>query len=103
MSFRDWLPRIPALARTRVPIGKAAIADIREASLLAQFGAIAEPDYANYMATSIPAYRAVHLRSQAVSTARAVVGSMQTDEDGVSQFTAAENDPIQDMLDRVNP
>lgn len=103
MSFRDWLPRIPALARARAPVAKAAIADIREASLLAQFGAIAEPDYANYMATSIPAYRAVHLRAQAVSTARAVVGMMQTDEDGVSQFTAAENDPIQDMLDRVNP
>ena len=58
--------------------------------------------YSEYVATSVPAYRAVTLRAQAVSAARPVVGMVE-DVDGKKSFTPiGDEHPVQVMLDAVN-
>ena len=58
--------------------------------------------YSEYVATSVPAYRAVTLRASAVSAARPVVG-MVVESDGRKDFVPAGDDhPVQVMLDAVN-
>ena len=56
--------------------------------------------YGNYYATSVPAYRAVKLRADAVASAPLLVYQRQADGKAVP---VAENHPVQMLLDKVNP
>ena len=62
----------------------------------------AHETYGHYIVTSLPAYRAVTLRASAVASARLMVGNV-TEVDGVTDFVPlGDEDPTQDLLDRVN-
>lgn len=56
--------------------------------------------YGNYYATSVPAYRAVKLRADAVASAPLVIYQRQAEGKSVP---VAEGHPVQVLLDKVNP
>ena len=99
----DWLPRIPALARKE----KASIAQVREASILGELGhgqEFANEAYADYYLTSVPAYRAVQVRADAIGSARLLVGEETQNEGGRTEFIPAEDGhEAQTILDSINP
>jgi HK97 family phage portal protein len=102
-KFADWLPRIPALARKE----KASLGQIREASLLSNIGHgldYALESYADYYFTSVPAYRAVQVRADAVGSARLIVGEEVVNEGGRTAFIPADKEHLaQSVLDGINP
>ena len=99
----DWLPRIPALARKE----KASLGQIREASILSNLGhgpEWANESYADYYFTSVPAYRAVQVRADAVGSARLIVGEETVNEGGRTEFIPADKEhEAQSVLDAINP
>ena len=99
----DWLPRIPALARKE----KASIAQVREASILGELGhgqEFANEAYADYYLTSVPAYRAVQVRADAVGSARLLIGEEARNEGGRTEFIPAPDEhEAQVVLDSINP
>ena len=60
----------------------------------------APESYGNYYATSVPAYRAVKLRADAVAGARLLVYQRQA---GGEPQVVSEDHPVQMLLDKVNP
>src|SRR3990167_9534297 len=98
-----WLPRIPALARKE----KASLGQIREASILSNLGhgpEWANESYADYYFTSVPAYRAVQVRADAIGSARLIVGEETTNEGGRTEFIPADKEhEAQSVLDSINP
>ena len=83
---------------------RAMVADLQLAGAAGDISSTGEgwanPKYGDYYATSTPAYRAVKLRADAVSSAPLRV--YQTTNDGVPEAVPA-NHPIQNLLNKVNP
>jgi len=88
----------------REPQGKAALADIQGSRVFSGQDGVgqewANPKYGEYYATSVPAYRAVKLRADAVASAPLKVYRRRGGDD---PEPVPSNHPIQELLDRVNP
>ena len=80
---------------------RAALGDIQLASQLgaAESGGWADPKYGDYYAQSVPAYRAIKLRADAIASAPLRV--YQQRADGSPEPVEATH-PVQDLLSRVN-
>lgn len=89
--------------------GKASLGELRKAETAFDFiehGADWAPKkYGTYYATNVPAYRAVQVRSDAIASARLLIGAESINaESGRKEFLPVEDThTAQELLDRVNP
>ena len=96
MGIRDWIRRKPK--QTFSPVLKVSQGEVARASDR-QFETSPPPSvYGNYFHQSTAVYRAVHLRSESVSSARLVV----MDTSGEMTEPVGSEHPVQQMLDRMN-